>query len=57
MINDSISVLEDGDEQLSIPKPNYAAEKPEDAFNLDDSSWIDSNERPSIFLVHSHCGQ
>ena len=31
-------MLDDNDEQLSIPKPNYAAEKPEDAFVLDDSS-------------------
>ena len=32
--------MTDNEEQMALPKPNYAAEKPEDAFNLDESLLI-----------------
>lgn len=38
--NHNISVLDDQDQDGSIPKPNYAAEKPEDVFNLDEGLFF-----------------
>jgi hypothetical protein len=37
--NNTIISLDD-DEQMTIPKPNYDAEKPGDVFLLDDSLYL-----------------
>lgn len=42
-INHDISTIDVHDEQAAIPRPNYAAEKVEDAFNLDESSFVFRN--------------
>ena len=36
--NASTLITLDDDDQVSIPKPNYDAQKPQDVFHLDDSS-------------------
>ena len=37
-INHEISTIDDQEETAAIPRPNYAAQKPEEAFNLDESA-------------------
>lgn len=53
----SLMSMEDDEEQMALPKPNYDAEKPEDVFVFDDSLCFlleSFNDLLVLFYVHSY---